>query len=85
MVYYAQTDDNGVVVGISQLGEKVDAPNMVQISEYDEGLLGGSYKNGEFTPQEHSPVKFDDTPPPDPIHAKLDGIVAILEKMTNTR
>ena len=50
MVSYAQVDDRGVVVGVSELAEKVEHPHMIEIEEFDEGLLGQAYRGGRFVP-----------------------------------
>jgi hypothetical protein len=43
MNMYAQLDENNIVVAVSQLSGEVDAPNMIEIPEYDTSLLGKKY------------------------------------------
>jgi hypothetical protein len=52
--YYAQLNDDLIVVGISQLSSKVDKPNMILLSDYDAELMGNLYnpETIEFIPQE---------------------------------
>ena len=48
--FYAQLDDDNIVVGVSQLSGKVSASNMIKIDDYDISLLGKRYNSdtGEF-------------------------------------
>ena len=48
MFYYAQLDENKIVVGISQLSGEVDLPNMIRLEEYDSSLCGKKYEDGKF-------------------------------------
>jgi hypothetical protein len=41
--YYAQLNDDLIVVGISQLSGKVDKPNMILLSDYDVSLIDNLY------------------------------------------
>tara|TARA_R110002124_G_scaffold187363_1_gene354695 strand:+ start:322 stop:744 length:423 start_codon:yes stop_codon:yes gene_type:complete len=52
--FYAQINDDSIVLGISQLKGEVDDPNMVLIDDYDTSILGSLYDpvDGTFTPQE---------------------------------
>jgi hypothetical protein len=53
-VYYAQLNDNSIVVGISHLSSKVDKTNMILLSDYDVSLIGDLYNHETlaFTTQE---------------------------------
>ena len=53
MIYYAQIDENNTVVGVSQLSDKVNNPNLIELEKYDESLLGKLYKDGSFIDMEH--------------------------------
>lgn len=47
-MYYAQIDDTGVVVAITETKKEIKADNMILIQGYDVDLLGRKYKDGEF-------------------------------------
>lgn len=47
-MYYAQIDDTGVVVAITETKKEIKADNMILVQGYDVDLLGRKYKNGEF-------------------------------------
>jgi hypothetical protein len=42
-----QLDENGIVIGASQLSAEVIAPNIIPVDEPDQ-YLGMKYENGEF-------------------------------------
>ena len=52
--HYAQLNNDSIVVGVSRLGGSVDAPNMIELDDYDTSILGSLYNpiGGTFTPQE---------------------------------
>ena len=50
MQTYAQLNQDGIVIGISQLSGKVDLPDMIEIEDYSEALLGQLYEDGVFIP-----------------------------------
>jgi hypothetical protein len=45
-MYYAQIDENGIVIAVSQLSGLVDAPNLVEIGLLNSALLGKRYNFG---------------------------------------
>jgi len=55
---YAQLDMNNICVGLSQLSGEVQAPNMLQIENYDTTLMGKKYENGVWVevPPEPMPI-----------------------------
>jgi hypothetical protein len=63
--YFAQIDENGKVIGISQLTQNVNDDNLILIEQYDSGLLNADYnrETGEFT---LNPI-IAPTPGPNPI------------------
>ena len=46
--FYAQLDQDGVCVGISQLAGEVEAAHMISIPDFDTGLLGQAYSDGQW-------------------------------------
>ena len=50
MVFYAQLNNENIVIGISQLNEEINISNMVLIDSFDDTLLGKRYnaETGEF-------------------------------------
>lgn len=38
--YYAQVDENGVCICVSQLAGEVDQPDMIRLDEFDASVLG---------------------------------------------
>lgn len=56
MPFYAQLNDNNICVGVSDLSGIVESENMLEIAEYDTGLLGKHW-NGET---------WEDVPQPQP-------------------
>ncbi|MCL2400675.1 MAG: hypothetical protein FWC91_13140 [Defluviitaleaceae bacterium] len=52
-VYYAQINNERVVIGIKQLSNKVNDPHSIEIIGYDESLLGQLYQDGVFIPLTH--------------------------------
>lgn len=63
MKIYAQITDQGIVNGLLQTTDSVVSPLMIQIQEYDDGLLGKLYVNGEFIdPPEPEPITWGNAP-----------------------
>ena len=86
MTYYAQINEENIVVGISQLWGDVEHPNMIEIDSYDVTLLGKLYTNGEFTtpPRNLTALEAAESLMLDPfaeIHKRLDDIAARLESV----
>ena len=52
--HYAQLNNDSIVMGVSRLGGVIDAPNMIELDDYDTSILGSLYDpiEGTFTPQE---------------------------------
>lgn len=48
MSVYAQINDKGIVIGLSDLHEEVNHPLLIPLSEYNHDLLGCHVSNGEF-------------------------------------
>lgn len=56
-MYYAQITD-GIVTGVTETaGPLPVSPNLVQITGFDESLLGQSYADGVFAPEPPAPVR----------------------------
>lgn len=55
-MYYAQINETGICVAVSQLAGKVEQENMIEIDNYDISLLGKRW-DGEV---------WEDVPQPDP-------------------
>lgn len=53
-MFYAQLNENAVVIGITQTSKEIKSANMIEISNYDTDLLGRKYENGEY-----SEIKYD--------------------------
>lgn len=47
--FYAQVDQNGIVVGVSELHGEVIADHMVKLVDYDESLIGKKWDGTAFT------------------------------------
>ena len=47
--FYAQLDQDGVCMGISQLAGEVEAAHMIAIEDFDIGLLGRVYEDGQWS------------------------------------
>ncbi len=49
MIYaILKKDGSGIVKGISDLAGEVTDPLMIEISEYDESIMGKKWENGQF-------------------------------------
>ena len=50
LVFYAQLNNENIVIGISQLNEEINISNMVLIDSFDDTLLNKRYnaETGEF-------------------------------------
>lgn len=48
MKIYVQIDENAIVAAISQVKDTIDNPDMIEIQEYDESIVGKKYENGVF-------------------------------------
>lgn len=48
MVFYAQVDEVGNCVGVSQLAGEVEAPNLILLDKMYYDLLGSVYIEGNF-------------------------------------
>lgn len=46
--YYAQIDDDGICMGVSQLSGVVDKSNMIELESYDTSLLGKLWTGAEW-------------------------------------
>jgi hypothetical protein len=47
-MYYAQLNNQNIVVAVTETSEEVNAPNIVLIDSFDASLLGATYANGDF-------------------------------------
>ncbi len=56
--YYAQLDDAGIVVAVTQMAEATEAPHLIGLQSFDTGLMGQRYNDltGEFEAVEPVPV-----------------------------
>lgn len=52
MHYYAEINNQNIIIGISQLNGVINMPNMILIENYDSSLIGKKYVNGEFVEAE---------------------------------
>lgn len=48
MYYYAQLNNESIVVGISALIDKVNDSSLILLDSYDTSVLAHRYENGEF-------------------------------------
>lgn len=48
MFFYAQLDNDNVVVGVSQLSGVVEEPHMIELDEYDISLIGKTWTGEGF-------------------------------------
>ena len=63
--YYAQLDETGLCVGLSDLSGEVTAGNMVSIESYDLSVLGKKLENGTWVevPKEEPAAGLVETQP----------------------
>ena len=54
--YYAQLDETGLCVGLSDLSGEVTADNMILLESYDFTILGKKYENGVWVASEKEPA-----------------------------
>lgn len=54
MFYYAQVDEEGICVAISQLPGEVVSDSLILLAQYDLALLGKKYKDGIWEEVEQS-------------------------------
>ena len=47
-MFYAQLK-NSIVIGVSQISDPIDSPDLIEIPSLDASLLGSAYVNGVFT------------------------------------
>lgn len=59
--YYAQIDDDGICMGVSQLSGVVDKPNMIELESYDTSLMGKMWTGTEWIENPNPPE------PPEPV------------------
>lgn len=45
-MFYAQLNDDNICVSVSQVNNKVETENMIEIRDYNTSLLGKKYNNG---------------------------------------
>lgn len=55
MFVYAQLRA-GVVVAVTRTHSEIDAPDMVQIADFDDTLIGAAYVGGEFIRPDPAPA-----------------------------
>ena len=67
--YYAQLNDDGVVVSVSQLSGIVDAPDMVALQTYDTTLMGKRYDADAGI--------FEDVAPPPPAPNPTEWLIDV--------
>ena len=78
-MFYATVNDEGIVNGVSDLAGKVNDPLMIEISHFDQSLMGKRWTGTEFVDSGIVPPA-----PVDPladISAKLDKIDADLTEV----
>ena len=72
-MFYANIDDQGICVGISNVSSSIDDPAYIEISSYDQSYLRRKYEGGawtsEYSPLEDYKAEFIDTNP-DPEEAE---------------
>ena len=69
--YYAQLNDDGVVVSVSQLSGIVDTPDMVALQTYDTTLIGKRYNADAGIFEDVAP------PPPEPQPDPADWLIDV--------
>ena len=55
MNYYAQINENNIVIGISQLSEETKNDELIKIESYDEDYLWRKYENGVWSTEKYLP------------------------------
>ena len=55
-MFYANIDDQGICVGISNVSSSIDDPAYIEISSYDQSYLRKKYKDGAWT-NEYVPLE----------------------------
>ena len=55
MNYYAQINENNIVIGISQLSEETKNDELIKIESYDEDYLWRKYENGVWSIEKYLP------------------------------
>jgi len=56
-MFYAQLNNEQIVVAVSQLAGAIDRPDMIVLSSYDTSLIGKRHEAGEFFAVEQSVVE----------------------------
>ena len=72
MNYYAQINENNIVIGISQLSEETKNDELIKIESYDEDYLWRKYENGVWSIEKYAPPLIQ---PPDELDNLNDYIV----------
>lgn len=62
-MFYAQLNDKGICVAVSQLSAKVERENMIALESYDTTICGKKYSGGKWEevykePQESEPTEM---------------------------
>lgn len=55
MFYYAQLNESGICIGISQLSGPAEAANMIQIDSLDQDKLWRKHENGQWSVEKYEP------------------------------
>jgi hypothetical protein len=81
MPYYAQIDQAGICVAVSQLAGAVETEHMVELNSYDTELLGKRWNRGawEDVPQLDPGPEPEPTEPTEPVET-IDQKLARLEE-----
>lgn len=63
--YYAQLDETGICVGLSDLSGEVTADNIILLESYNTSVLGKKYENGVWVevPEEEPATEPAETQP----------------------
>lgn len=80
MYYYAQINEDGICIGISQLSNIVIDDNLISVSSFDINLIGKKYNNGiweEVPEPEPEPTKKTDA------EKIMDNQLSIMEAMAD--
>ena len=71
MFYYAQLNDKGICVAVSQLSQKVERENMIGLESYDTTLCGKKYNKGKWEEVYTEPLEPEPTLSSEELQAEI--------------
>lgn len=81
---YAQLDMNNICTGISQLSGEVQAPNMLQIENYDTTLMGKKLEDGKWIKPPEKPKPIPEPTENEIIQAELLLNQVLMQEQLNS-